>query len=374
MSSTYYFIEPFAGAGDTLTIPVASQADGSISFTDGFGIDYELDPGTNPAALDVPRQQTNQLFFLVTQAIQQYQQFGFPNFISTSDNGGSPFPYSQNAVVQYDPGTGLQYYFSLVSSNTALPTDTTKWGILQYNMATFVTGDIMMWPLNTIRSGGWAWLNGTTIGSASSGSTGRANADTSNLFAALWTDWPNAVLPIQNSDGSSGTRGISAAADFTANKRLPVPDLRGRAFFGLDNMGGASTAGRITTGGSGISGTTLGSSGGSETVSLSGNQNGTHTHSGTTDSAGSHTHFTTVGFDPTNAYVTLTNNNSLYGVNNPSSDPLLSAGSNNSIPNVGLTNIAGTHMHNLTNNNSGLGSAHQNMTPAIIAGGFIIKL
>lgn len=44
-----------------------------------------------------------------------------------------------------------------------------------------------------------------------------------------------------------------------------LPDLRGRAVFGLDNMGGAA-AGRITNSGSGIIGTTLAASGGAENV------------------------------------------------------------------------------------------------------------
>jgi microcystin-dependent protein len=44
-----------------------------------------------------------------------------------------------------------------------------------------------------------------------------------------------------------------------------IPDLRGRAVFGLDNMGG-SAANRITNAGSGITGTTLGATGGAENV------------------------------------------------------------------------------------------------------------
>ena len=44
-----------------------------------------------------------------------------------------------------------------------------------------------------------------------------------------------------------------------------LPDLRGRAPFGDDNMGG-STAGRITNAISGITGTTLGATGGSESM------------------------------------------------------------------------------------------------------------
>jgi microcystin-dependent protein len=46
-----------------------------------------------------------------------------------------------------------------------------------------------------------------------------------------------------------------------------VPDLRGRAVFGKDDMGG-SAASRITAGGSGINGTNLGAAGGAETVTI----------------------------------------------------------------------------------------------------------
>lgn len=57
-----------------------------------------------------------------------------------------------------------------------------------------------------------------------------------------------------------------------------LPDLRGRAAFGKDDMGGAA-ANRLTGGGSGITGTTLGASGGAETVTLTVAQMPSHTHS-----------------------------------------------------------------------------------------------
>src|SRR5579872_3849736 len=57
-----------------------------------------------------------------------------------------------------------------------------------------------------------------------------------------------------------------------------LPDLRGRAAFGVDNMGGAA-ANRITTGGSGISGSALGAVGGAEIVTLTVAQMPSHNHS-----------------------------------------------------------------------------------------------
>jgi hypothetical protein len=73
---------------------------------------------------------------------------------------------------------------------------------------------------------GWLAANGSTIGSASSGAT-NASADYSALFAVLWDNWTNTTLPILDSAGAASTRGASASADFSANKRLPLPNLRG---------------------------------------------------------------------------------------------------------------------------------------------------
>ena len=73
---------------------------------------------------------------------------------------------------------------------------------------------------------GWLAANSDTIGSASSNAT-HASADYAALFTVLWDNWTNTALPILTSGGAASTRGASAAADFAANKRLPLPDLRG---------------------------------------------------------------------------------------------------------------------------------------------------
>jgi microcystin-dependent protein len=71
-----------------------------------------------------------------------------------------------------------------------------------------------------------------------------------------------------------------------------TPDVRGRALFGLDNMGGVA-ASRITSAVAGLDGTVLGAVGGSQ---LSGNttlteaQMPSHAHTGTTSTNGEHTH------------------------------------------------------------------------------------
>jgi microcystin-dependent protein len=114
---------------------------------------------------------------------------------------------------------------------------------------------------------GWLLCSGATIGSATSGATARANADTQTLYELLWNAMGNTELPIQDSSGVGTTRGASGAADFAANKRLPLPDLRGRVIAGQDDMGGSS-ANRLTGLSGGLNGDTMGTTGGAESHTL----------------------------------------------------------------------------------------------------------
>jgi hypothetical protein len=77
---------------------------------------------------------------------------------------------------------------------------------------------------------GFARCNGLTIGSEFSGATERANADCQNLFQYLWATDPS--LPV------IGGRGSSAFSDWSSDKQIALPDWRGRAISGIDDMGG----------------------------------------------------------------------------------------------------------------------------------------
>jgi microcystin-dependent protein len=120
--------------------------------------------------------------------------------------------------------------------------------------AIFQTGDTLWVPISGTRSG-WVRLNGRTIGSGSSGSTERANSDTQDLFEYLWNAHSNTVCAV------SGGRGANAAADFNANKTLTLISMRGRAGFGLDDMGNSAAsviaAGTPTTAATGSGGETV---------------------------------------------------------------------------------------------------------------------
>lgn len=120
------------------------------------------------------------------------------------------------------------------------------------------------------------------------------------------------------------------------------PDIRGRAFFGLDNMGGTA-AGRITSNGSGIDGATLGATGGVQTVSLTAAQNGPHLHENTLTDPG-HDH-------------QYTGSSSTFVQLSGSPAPVPGPTRNTTTNKTGIT---------ITNIASGSGDAHQNMPPAFI--------
>ena len=110
-----------------------------------------------------------------------------------------------------------------------------------------VTGDIKFRSSLGEVVAGWVMLNATSIGSASSGASQRANADTQALYLYLWTNCQDTHCPV------SGGRGGTALADFNANKVLQLPDFRGRTPVGLDTMSnspaGRLNAANITSGG-----------------------------------------------------------------------------------------------------------------------------
>jgi hypothetical protein len=87
----------------------------------------------------------------------------------------------------------------------------------------------------TVAPAGTVLAIGNTIGAAASGATERANADTQALYELLWALTLDNAAPytIQNSAGVATTRGATAALDFAANKRMPLPDLRDSAIYGV---------------------------------------------------------------------------------------------------------------------------------------------
>jgi microcystin-dependent protein len=189
------------------------------------------------------------------------------------------------------------------------------------------TGDIVA-KYTTGTKAGFVRANGRTIGSTASGAAERANADTQELFEHLWN--ADSALSV------SGGRGASATADFEANKTISLPDFRGRAAVGLDDMG-SSAAGVLT----GF--TTLGETAGSSSTTLVADQIPQLTSS----SNGTHTHFS---FANTTGGDLLTS--SLYpervgDFGSESSNYVISGDA--TAATVGLTSSSGAHTHTVGN-------------------------
>lgn len=123
------------------------------------------------------------------------------------------------------------------------------------------TGDVV-WSYATVARNGFVRCNGLNIGDAASGATELASAACINLFTLIWN---NSASDPEITVG--GGRGASAAADWAAHKTIVLPDLRGRAPFGLDTMG-APAVSRITSFSAAPDGQTLGAVGGGQTMTI----------------------------------------------------------------------------------------------------------
>ncbi|MBA5202173.1 Ig-like domain-containing protein [Pectobacterium aroidearum] len=134
-----FFRVPFASSGDRQTIPETTPSDGSISFPSGWGNDYQKDPEVDANAKFVDRQHMNAILYAITNAVRQYQTFGFPEYITPADNNGGAFSYSSGAVIRYRTAADQPFksYVSIADNNTSVPgSDETKWQEFIYREAT----------------------------------------------------------------------------------------------------------------------------------------------------------------------------------------------------------------------------------------------
>lgn len=256
-------------------------------------------------------------------------------------------PQGEAALIGGEIRNGGTYQFRY---DTALDSASGAWLLLNPTIGQEV-GTIKPWPSDTAPSG-WLFCTGAAV--------------SRTTFAALF-----AIIGTTYGAGDGST---------TFN----LPDLRGRAPFGSDDMD-AAAASRVTNAGSGIVGTTLGASGGAESVTLTTAQIASHTHTGTTgDQSAVHTHSGTTGTES----ATHTHN---YDRATAPTATAEAPGSGTFVAN-GLTLTAtattvesqththsittGTesanHTHSFTSAATGGGALHTNMPPALIVN-YIIK-
>lgn len=234
-------------------------------------------------------------------------QFDYPNMLVIGPSGGS------------SPGPGVD------------PT------------TIFSSGDIKFRPSAETLSG-WVKINGQTIGSATSGASQRANADTQSLFLYLWNTFPDAKCPVV------GGRGANALGDFNANKQITLLDWRGRIPVGLDDMG-SSAAGNFAG---------VPFAGGDTAITPAGNV-GENTHALLTAELAAHNHGVT---DPTHAHNLLSNGNGVTLLETSAGGAqAFTGGGQATFAGVSATQNAAT---NITINNAGGGGAHNTVQLGIL--------
>lgn len=295
-----------------------------------------------------------------------------------------PFCDSYDEKVATEEGTQLSYFTEIPNPNPVeAAADTVD------DSEIFSTGMVAFDPVGGTKSG-WVRLNGRTIGSASSGATERANADTSDLYTRLYNNFADSILAV------SGGRGSSAAADFAANKPIALFDCRGAGLRGVDDMGNSAASlfgfTPFTTGDA----TTAGSIAGLNSHVLTEAQNaahthgtgtyavasdGAHTHTGTTDAGGAHTHTIT---DPghTHAYSAQTPSSETAGslvqfgsIGSGTSGFTIGSNTTGISINTSSTHThtfttasGGSHTHSLSGSSasSGSGTAHNNVAKDLL--------
>ena len=114
---------PWATTGDRVAVPFNTDPGGAVSYAQGFGPDYEIAPG-DPGWKPVPRDETNGLYYDLTDNIRQYQLNGAPDWHPAADNDGVAISYPLNAIVRHND----LIYRSIVAANTVEPgTNPARW-------------------------------------------------------------------------------------------------------------------------------------------------------------------------------------------------------------------------------------------------------
>lgn len=301
-----------------------------------------------------------------------------------SQPSGSPQTTIRAELLRLDPTVKVPKdqpvdadIIALHDSVTSRAVRALSWGALKAALtAQLVSFFVPIGSVHMFASGvapaGYLKCNGQTIGNGSSGATGRASADTLALFSFLWNGSNNTDLPIQAADGTTSTRGASASADFSANKRLPLPDLRGEHVRGWDDGRGVDAGRTVLSRQADMTR--------SHTHTGAANSGGDHTHTGSTNTTGDHNHAVNDPGHVHSLYGTTAGDGSsnveLGGSNNVNGGSTISARTGIYLSNGGAhshsVTIAsgGAHGHDLTINSSG-GAETRGRNVALL---FAIKL
>jgi len=242
-----------AGLGDANEHPHPVAADGNARWPQVFFDDTP--PASPPAPPDTPGRRFYRVRVTDAAGVLIYDDDSVPIIGTVSGEGGGGgggVPVDQNALAK--------------------------------------TGDVKMKFARAAdpADAGWVRCNGGTISKAGAGGSELADASTQKLYEYLWNSHSDLICPV------TGGRGTTALDDFNAiNKPIALPDMRGRAPFGVDKMGSAASANLIAAAyvdtpipGPDDKRDTVGAAGGEDDIALATAQMPAHSHDATGVPAG----------------------------------------------------------------------------------------
>jgi microcystin-dependent protein len=202
---------------------------------------------------------TARLFFYhpsTLDPITVYQDAGLgvphDNPISTGGKGRCPPVYvgtEPYRVRVYDVHGALIEEIPLLEGATA-PSGSIPGSVLtpDEQQQLLKTGDMITQFANGAARSGFVRANGMLLAAPGFAGVGynieRQSADVEFLFKWLWGQSTNTLLPV------IGGRGANSTDDWTANKAITLPDMRGRYLANIDSVGGStgSAEGNILAG------------------------------------------------------------------------------------------------------------------------------
>lgn len=265
----------------------------------------------------------------ITVTIDAAATLGENFYFSVINNGTGNVIIDPNASETINGATSLTL---TPGESVLIVCDGTNWLGLYARGDRLTTGDIKF-TIKTSADAGWIMFLEGSIGSATSGATVRANADTAALYALFWNNISDTYATV-----STG-RGVSAAADFAANKTIIITRNGARAIgiagagFGLTTRALGETVGTET-----------------ETAPLP-----VHTH-GVTEAPHKHIQ----GSSPTNTNVRY---GVQTGLSSANTDTQSGTGTDSAFTSSVSTGI--------TINNAGTGGTHNNIPPTLFLNAMI---
>lgn len=207
-----FFSVPFAATGDKVSPPDAVQPDGSVSYGQGFGFDYQRKTdGSDPLGKNVPREQTNGIYYDITDAIAEIQRNGYPLW----QEAGQPYPV--NATVRHSG----KIWLSLIANNNATPAEGASWTDASITLAqiqALLTGKASSGANSDITS-----LSGlTTPLSVAQGGTGGSTQGSARISLGLGSA-ATATVTTSAVDSTAGR--LTKVGDFGIGSSLTAPTI-----------------------------------------------------------------------------------------------------------------------------------------------------